>query len=179
MYLLNPFSKFIYLDADVLFIKKPTEIIEWIERKTEDSLYSGHLPYPSDCFGYLNEIVINSFRILLFRYFKHPVNPTINTGLLCIADKDKLKLKKIDQMFQFYYEIEYARHNVVEEAAFAFALSPNHFKFLPPEKYVNVWAYEEYCQSVTSKAISIHYSSNVKYGPYISDVLKLAYQNKK
>ena len=102
-FFLNPFARFIYLDADLLFHKYPKEIVNWLESKDEETLYTAHLPYPKDFFNYEAARLQHAYRFLLSKYFSIPVDPSFNTGLLCIPNKKCLNLRFLDRLLDFFY----------------------------------------------------------------------------
>lgn len=173
-FFLNPFKKFIYLDADLLFFKYPKEIIDWIKSDNNKVLYTAHLPYPKDFYDTEAARLQQAYRFLLSKYFSFPVDPSFNSGFLCVPGINSINFRALDKILRFFYKGYYICSWVSEETALSFSFNYKDFKKLPVEKYVNAWAYDEYLKAFTGKTIALHYSGGVKYVKYKSDAIKLA-----
>lgn len=169
-----PFTKFIYLDADILFYKRPKEIIEWINEPQSRNLYTAHVPFPSNMFGLQKEILINSFRKVVSDALTPKTHASFNSGLLCISNKSSINLGRLNHILRYFYKINFCHHMLAEELSLAYALKSENMNLLPEKKYVNVWADEEYRRSVTDKTVSIHYTGYTKREQLPSDAIKLA-----
>ena len=173
-FFLNPFEKFMYLDADILFHNYPKEIILWLESKNDEILYTVHLPYPRDFFNFEAARVQYAYRFLLSKHLLIPVDPSFNTGFLCVPNKKSLSKLYLDKVLNQFYLHNFVCSWVSEETALSFSFNNTNLKKLSPARYVNVWADEEYLKAFTNKTISLHYSGNVKYVKFKGDAIKLA-----
>jgi hypothetical protein len=169
----NPFKKFIYLDSDILFFRKPNEIIDWIIRKPNKSLYTAHIPYKMDMFSYNHDWIIHSYRVLYVERFNYSIDPTFNSGMLCVHSSRDIDLKKVDEMFKFLYHDFFAHHFIAEETAMMTLINHLKYKKLPVDKYMNIWCYEEYAKRDVNKLTSMHYAGDTKKIYWGWDVVKL------
>ncbi len=159
--LTSPFSRSIYIDADILFFEKAPQISKWIDTNSKINYYSAHLPYPKNFFGRYSETLGHSYRSLLFKHFSINIDPTFNSGLLLI-NKSSLDLHKLDRIFKYFFDTLYAYDILAEETSFAFIINDFIYKKLPVDKYVNAWCIEEYNQIFSDKIVSLHYSGPLK-----------------
>lgn len=175
--LTNPFSKFIYIDSDILFVNNPEEITNWISNDKGVCFYTAHNPYPCDFYGHKDKTVEHSFRLVLFELKSTKTDQTFNSGLLCFERKNKIDLKNMNNTMKYFYEIFYSYDGLAEETVLAFAFDQNKAHLLSTKKYLNVWCYEEYIRNTTCNNISIHYSGPIKYNKFKPDAIKLALKN--
>lgn len=170
--LLNPFNKFIYLDADLLFYKKPEEIIKWIDSENKIGLYSAHNKYPLNFYNNQLEIITHAYRYLLFQDFNPKINPSFNSGLLCLY-RNSFDLRKINNVFKIFYISSFINHKLAEEIALGLGILSQRVDILPTKKYLNVWDYDEYIGTVSSSKVSVHFSLFDKKDLYIQESVKL------
>ncbi len=177
-YLLCPFSRFLYLDADILFYRYPTQIASWIKENNHFFLYTSRLNFDPISSVPKDTLLEVAFRKTLYRNLSVDVNPTLSGSLIGFPNKRMLSLAKLDRIFKQLYEIGYVYTWLVEETALAVAL--NYYGFLsglPPEEYVHAGFYDEYCRGCSQKTISLHYAHLLK-SQFKTDAIKLAIKSR-
>ncbi len=174
VFILCPFKKFIFLDADVLFIKKPKILIDWLKIDKGFNWYTAHHPYESKMYGYFDSIGLWSFRRLLYKTLKNSLSPYFNSGILAVADSKSISLRSMNRVLNLLDEVEYFNHFRVEEAITVYAYNQEKCRLLPTLEYVNVSGDEEYRANVSPNSVSVHYSGEIKNFRYKTDALKLA-----
>lgn len=156
--LLNPFPRFIYLDSDILFFKKPAEIISWIHSKKREVLVSS-VNSATKKLAYQSSAPDVSFRILFLKHNKINIDNLFISSLLCIPDKSILNVEIIDKTIKAFYKIKFPYYIHLEEIAVASVLSKNITKSLDEEKYCN-HIDEIYAKNsqISNKTICVHFS---------------------
>lgn len=98
---LNGFSRFIYIDADILFYRYPNEINKWIVNDSDYSMYIAHTEeYFRD--KYYLEF---SLRKLLYKHMHLKMTAGFNSGLLLIRSKDVLNLDNFNKILRYLNQI--------------------------------------------------------------------------
>jgi hypothetical protein len=173
-FFLNPFTQFIYLDSDILFFKYPKEVMDWIGSDSKKVLYTAHQPYPKDFFDSEAARLQQAYRFLLNKYFSFSVDPSFNSGFICVPNKSSINCRALDKILDFFYKGYYICSWVSEETALAFSFNDKNYIKLPTDKYLNSWAMDEYLRVYSEKAISLHYSGRVKNVKFKTDAIKQA-----
>ena len=173
-FFLHPFTKCIYLDADLLWQSCPREIIQWLETEDDVFLYTAHHINPNTFFGNREAVYQYSCRLLINDHFSCPIDPSFNSGLLCMPNKQFVQFQKLDEIFRYFYTYRFVYTLVSEETAIYLAGYYDKMKKLPADQYKNVWAHEEYENTISKKTVSMHYSGGTKDGVFKRDALKLA-----
>ena len=174
---LNPYSRFIYLDADLLCYNYPQEIVRWLDSDSKTVLYTGHLPYPKDFYNNPRALMEHCCRLLFNERFSCPIDPTFNSGFLCIPGKDAIGYQRLDEVLKFFYKTYFAYIVVAEETALYLSFDYQHAKKLPLVKYVSIWDLQEYLKCFSEKITILHYSGAAKYFKFRLDAVKLALKN--
>jgi hypothetical protein len=168
----NPFTRYIYMDSDILFFGYPKELVDWVTNPGDTCLYSAHLPYSLDILGSYWDWMVHSHRLLLFWKYKSTIDPTFNSGLLCISDKRLLDLKKINSIADFLYKNFYAYQYLAEETLASFYIKPAQYKKLPVRRYMNIWHYRQWLKKDEVRPVSVHYLGYTK-PMYKSDGIRM------
>ena len=150
----SKFNQTILIDPDIIFQKKPTEIIKWIESKSKDIFYTVH---DDSLFksGYSPEY---SFRTLLFKYLKTKMSGGFSSGLLLLPRIDRRILKKMDLISKLISEVYWSKSDNIDEVLLSALFSQlNNAKALPKEKYYIMAFEEQYSKEKERKATLIHY----------------------
>jgi lipopolysaccharide biosynthesis glycosyltransferase len=104
-FLLTNYKKIIYMDCDILFFRKPKEILSWANHGYGPPLYIPERPIKSN----QNEpgewaIVNNMFR----DYMNLPIDRNFNSGLICI-DRTQIDLELIDKSIDYTHRVKLDR----------------------------------------------------------------------
>jgi|GEM_PF-4350912 len=156
--LLNPFKKCIYLDSDILFFHPPSEVLEFIHGQQKAVLYSCRDEEVARTCIPIGDRYEHFFREVLFENWHNTLDPTFNSGLLCIADKKLFNLELLDKIAQYFFQVGYAYAYLAEETLLSFAFLPKSVQKLHPFKYANASFYAEYMKYQKPSLISMHYS---------------------
>lgn len=159
--LLNPFERFLYLDVDILFYNKPTEILTWLKSKDKSALYSTHEWLESEGFDADYEILIRHLLREIFPSRKH-AELYFSCGMLGFSDKKQIDLSFLNKMFKLFYSIGYANHYLAEEQALATLFGNLKKELLPPNRYLNFWLFSQYKNQFDRAAVSVHYAGGAK-----------------
>lgn len=180
--LLNPFDKFIYLDADVLFFQKPQVVIDWLKSDSEKSFYAtraNHLFNIEDVLYDRDTVILQvAFRRLLFKYLSLKSNPSFSSSFLCIPHKKIFNLKLLNNIFRLFYETYYAYTYLAEETALGIAVISNKSKILSQKQYACNIFLEDYLTNDFNQLVFMHYAYNLKYMKFKKDAIYLALKNK-
>lgn len=173
--ILNPFGRFIYIDSDVLFHRRPTEIIKWLEEKQKKTLINICHDHMTKYFTTDLEFSENFFRSLLLKYLSMDGYPLFNLGLLCVSDKQQIDLRKLNSIIDLFYEVKYVPHAWNAEEAALMTLWDRRNKdiqTLPRQYYLNTHILSEYnlCKDEYTKFV--HYIAGMKK-KFLSDSIKL------
>lgn len=161
--ILSPFKRTILLDSDVLFFNTPTEIKRWIFSDQPYNLYLNH----NETLTHHNKIADYelSVRYLLKLYNYKSMIVSLNSGLLCIADKSFIDFKKMNSITKIFQSINYDRMFSAEEGILCILLGMSkNRKAFPNSKYIEIISYPEYQRFTSTNQICIHYVNYIK--PY-------------
>lgn len=155
----SPFSKTILLDSDVLFFSFPKQISEWIDKDNSGSMYLVHnyKEFSKECGSIGRERVL---RLLIKQVVSSSLNPSFNSGLLCLGEKINLSL--LDKILFF---INVSRSNELfssEEIALAGAVCSSHSAKKLSKRYVAAISYGDYLRGIQHVPICIHYTGELK-----------------
>lgn len=166
-YLLSPFSKILYMDLDILFLKRPLEIIRWLSIKTTNNYF---LTYPRKTVGAdLRSDEDYSFRRVLGETLFPLITPSFNSGILCIANKSIINLSQLNTIFAYFNSIGYSRSFMAEETAMAIVFKHPTCHSLSTKYYICAARQNEYEKIHIASARAIHFISETE-----SNYLKLA-----
>ncbi len=173
-FFLNPFDRYIYIDADVLFYDYPKEIVNWLKSDENVILYTAHVPYPINFYDNSEAEMEYSCRLLINEHYSSQIDPSFNSGLLCIPNKHCIDRKILNGVLDYFYKKRFAYTVVAEETAIYLSFSSVKKKKLPVKQYINAWCYKEYEAVFSNNTISIHYSGYTKYDAFQKDAIKVA-----
>jgi hypothetical protein len=171
--LLHPFERFIILDSDFLFFKKPKEIVSWILNKENSLLYGAHQWKETDA-EEDPEIIV---RRILYTLFPSKMDVYNSTGLLCIPSKKFIDLAYLQKIIVFFEKVKLTNRWLLDQHVFSLLLGKQKMKLLPPHSYINVWKTNQYDSMDTKNAVSIHYAGENKV-IFSRDAIRLALQKK-
>lgn len=124
------YKKIIYLDCDILFVNKPTEIADWIDSNKKSSLYASEYGY-----GEKESSTLDQGWKIALRMFSNKYNSiqhlTFNSGFLCMH-KDSFNLKKINQVLSHMYEVGLAETWATEQLTLSYLIAEDKNKNLYP-----------------------------------------------
>lgn len=174
---LCPFSRYIFIDSDFIFFKKPTEIINFIQGKKSDIMYVSRERGAFKRFSFLRGGEL-SLRILMARYLGIEYtyfDPFFTSGILTIASRQLLSLPYYEKFFALSYHCKCAEDWLSEERATGFAIHTKKHAKLDPRHYVTATNWPQYLQlATTPEVIAVHYQdvTGLK-SRYITDALLL------
>ncbi len=170
--LLCPFDHFIYLDSDVLFFKKPREIVSWLRGTKQVILYTVH---DQDLIQNTNLVDHEFFfRSLLSKYLHYPVNNSFNSCLLCAPKKRIVNLSDLDSIFALFNDISYSLAPSAEETALSIIVSRQNKRTLLDAKKYLVCPYTiDYLSKLSVQTTYLHYCCESKVF-FQKDAVKLA-----
>ena len=173
--LLSPYSRLIFIEADVLFMSRPDEIVRWIKRKSKDFFY---LVHDRNYLGsFKREDLDYSFRLLLDKCKFKIASPTFNAGILCVPTIDRFDLTKLNKIFSYFNQVAYSNTIFAEETSLAILYHDLKGKALPPKKYVCPVTFQEYHKATSKKVVALHYIGESKQ-LFVRDALKNTIMNK-
>lgn len=115
-------EKVIMMDSDMLFLRKPSEIIDWIHSDEKVRLYGeDHYEHHSK---YIEIETLSDHK---------PLAPKVNAGLICLYPED---LEKDDFLSLIRHFVKLDSVFFAEQVAFCFILSRYPHQSLPSERYV-------------------------------------------
>lgn len=145
--LTSKFKKIVLLDADILFLNQPTEIKEWINSSSQNSLYARHFIYSN----FQREEVDEAWLIIL-RMFRERINSKIdfgfNSGLICL-NRSAYKLQRVEKILKYMYEVGLGETWAPEQYIFSTILAETKNKYLG-DKYVHTHSTREYEKQITN-----------------------------
>jgi len=172
----NPFDRFIVLDADMFFYKRPDICIKFIDKKTAQKVYYGGRRKSTvntyfDTMGYEYPL-----RQLLNAHFHRSMNVSFNDGILLVGNRRLLNMKRLDNIMKFLHEIKYSEYSMANETALFLLWSPLEAKQLSPDEYFMATTVEEFEARDRSHAVAIHYMGDRGLKEkFILDTLKSAF----
>ncbi len=170
-FLLNPFDRFINFDSDVLFYKKPKEVLDWLYSKKNLGLYSVHEWKEKTR---TNDDLAMVVRRLLRKIFSATSSHIyMSCGMIGFPNKECIDLAFLDKVFKLAVQVEFARHFIVEEDALIILFDKIKSKILSANKYLNLWLYWQYQPEKLKDITYLHYAGEVKER-FQKDAVKLA-----
>jgi hypothetical protein len=158
-YLLAPFRSFVYIDCDILFLKTPKEIQNWLQGKGKGFRYTVHPPGLFEK-GNFPEY---TFRKILYKYLKIRMDASFNAGLLFFRNSSLLNLTKINKILALFDEVFYLENSLTEECLLSVLFgSSSQSAVLPPAKYLNAPFEDVFWKNFSSEAESVHFSYQSK-----------------
>lgn len=134
--LLNKFKKIIYLDSDILFFKKPSELEKWIENNNTDYMITGFDTRFMNNFRHKNHETY-FFRKLLYEKLGFTSEPYFNSALMALPDQNILNIEKIDEIISIFYNLSYEYSDFAEETIMAILFQSTSYQTLDPNRYGN------------------------------------------
>jgi hypothetical protein len=171
---LHPFSRVLYLDADILFLSRPTEIDSWLKTKYRTFFYSICHRYMRKFVSDKTQQAYSSFRKLLFTFDGSTMDPFFCSGLLGFSVMNDEILGKLDSKLKLLSEFGFSRDWLAEETACALWFGELHATQLPPSKYLNIWLQKQYDERYRFNPTSLHYSGDLK-SLYSRDAIRLVF----
>lgn len=169
-YTLSPFSKVIYFDLDVLFLKKPKLLSDWIN---SDSDLNYYCKYPrKEVKSDIRSDADYSFRYILDKFIFPMATLSFNSGIVAIANKSIINFNKLNEIFLFFKSIGYSKSFMAEETALSILFAKKNCKSLPIQEFICVAKKNEYAKANITHAQAIHFIAETK-SSYISHALKL------
>lgn len=159
-FLLNPFDRFMYLDADILFYKKPQEILDWLYSKKSLGLYSVH--EWSEKMKTDDDFAMVIRRLLREFFSATDSHIYFSCGMIGFPNKKCINLAFLNKIFKLLIKVEYARHFPAEEDSLIVMFSKIKSNILSADKYQNLWLYWQYHKKKLKNIISLHYAGEVK-----------------
>lgn len=157
--LLNPFKKFIFLDADLLFHQYPKEIDDWISNQTTKALYTAHITkrYEEEYFPEY------SLRKLLYLFLNIKMSAGFSSGLMAIPSKSFIHISQMEKLFKLYNRISTLHNEALEESAFSVFMA-NNAKCLNLNQYIVLSLFSEYLDTKDQIPVSkmVHYGWETK-----------------
>jgi len=102
-FLLPEYKKIIYMDYDVLFLKRPLEIVSWLNSNKNFGLYATEYKYKN----YLPNFENREWKIIE-KMFAKKINPSFpsdfNSGLLCLY-KSSYQPKRVNDVLRYIYDV--------------------------------------------------------------------------
>jgi lipopolysaccharide biosynthesis glycosyltransferase len=138
--ILSPFSKYFLLDADILFLAKPQELLDWLDSPKAICCYASLTREYQRQLTASGEYPMIPFRTLLLKYLKLQGDPFVILSLLGINTKAVLNLREIDRLFGLLSQVGYLSNRHVDEAIVATLLARKKAILLDPTKYYNAVA---------------------------------------
>lgn len=150
-FLLSPFEKIIYMDCDILYYKKPTEILRWASGMSKKALFSSEYSnvYPGKDAGDISWSIVTAM-------FQERINPAMDTaftsGLFCIR-RSQYSLSRVEEILTYMYHVGLAETWTTEQFIFAVLSAEMDAAILPP-----TYRHIPYAQKieVTDDTICIH-----------------------
>jgi lipopolysaccharide biosynthesis glycosyltransferase len=177
-FLLTHYKKIIYIDSDVIFLQKSTELLKWILYNTSTCLYATHIKYKN-----FQQPGVTSDCTSLIRMFIDKVNKNIdfyfNSGFMCIHKK-MYSLKRIEEVLQYCYAVGLENSWAPEQLTFADMIASNKHVCLPTT-YIHLHAIVEYKSIGNPFSYTlIHFSDQTKplYYQLANQILTKLYINK-
>lgn len=170
-----PFEKYIYMDADILFFRPPTEIIKWLESNSRTNYYTAHLEQFFED-EYYPEF---SLRKLLYKHLNVQMTAGFSSGLFLVSNKKALSLSDMNTLFKLYKSISALHHEVLEENALSVLCGQWAFKCLPSDTYRVMSLYNEYVGAVAAKnrVVIMHFGWETK-NKFFTHALELAFKHR-
>lgn len=174
-FFLNPFKRFIYLDADILFYQKPNQILDWLSSEENVGLYSIHKwkdkMKTDDDFAMI-------IRRLLRKFFSSTASHLyFSCGMIGFPNKKCLNLNFLDRIFKLIIEVKYAKYYPAEEDSLIVLFSKIKSKILPAKEYLNLWLSWQYNVDLLGNINSLHYAGEVK-PKFKKDAILLVIKNR-
>jgi lipopolysaccharide biosynthesis glycosyltransferase len=174
--LASPYPRCIYTDSDLLFLKRPTEIRDWIIQKQTAFLYTAHNcereyknTYP------LVFYIEHNFRKLLKKVTKIDFDTSFNSGLLCIPDTSHFNFSRCNTCVKILFKNYVNEIITMDEITLSVLFANTHAVRLPTETYRVAPFLVDYKK--TEQTICIHYAAESKIH-FVPDAVKLAIQTK-
>jgi hypothetical protein len=140
-FLLVNYQKIFYVDDDIIFLRKPSQILNWINEKDQTCLYAAHIKYKN-----FKQPDVNEESIAMIRMFIDKINKNIdfyfNSGLMCVY-KQMYSLKRIDEILQYCYTVGLESSWSSEQLTLADAIANNKHICLPTT-YIHLHSPVEY-----------------------------------
>jgi hypothetical protein len=172
--LLSPFNRSIYLDSDILFFNKPTELIKCMANSSKEMLYFSRVENAHVLFPALLESELY-IRMLFAMYLKKDIksfDPFFTSGCLYIPNKYILSLERFNEVFKHFYSFDCAHEWLSEERATSLVITAKNSKKLTPKKYYTATFWEQYLAIDFKKVIAVHYQGTTGLkSQFISDAV--------
>lgn len=154
VFLLTNSRKIMILDSDIIFFRKPTEIVDWVSNKDSKMLYNWD-PFDTE--------VSMHRRLERDLGVKYPAG--YNSGLQCLI-KDIFDIDFLEQYLSYCYDQKKLDWWIMEQRLMALLLykyNSNSFKPLPRERYFfqnkkNVFYKNRNINSFPKGLVAKHYS---------------------
>ncbi len=158
--LLSPFHKFLYIEPDILFFRRPEEIIKWFNENSDKFLYLKHDRKLLDSNN--REDLDYSYRQLLNEEKFRMTDVNFNSGLLGISTANKINLNMLDNVFKYFNRNGYAKTHCSEETALSIVFKDVRNKKLSGLQYICPTRIDEYLSGLTVQTKMIHYIYETK-----------------
>ncbi len=112
--LLSGYEKFILLDADILFLRRPFSIVRWINSHHQTTLYMKYRKTYIDSHNLVNTTTQRA----LFRLYGITINPYFNSGIIC-SYKRFFNLQAINRLLSVLYDLSISSLWFGEQMAFS------------------------------------------------------------
>jgi hypothetical protein len=156
---LNPFSKFILIDPDVLFFSPPIKIINFIQNKTKKIMYISREKNAQNKYPFLRESEL-FLRLMLRMYQKSNIqnyDPFFTLGLLAVPDKKYLNLRQFNLTFKLFTKVNCSKDWLSEERACSLSISSKYLMKLPPKTYFTLTQWSQYIHINFDNVVAVHY----------------------
>lgn len=168
--ILPRFSKTIYMDCDILFLNKPSEIISWTRSRKIYGLYATEYRFDKNTpFGPSYEWKI------IEKMFAEAISPKspqgFNSGLLCL-NNSSYDLKRIDSILEYIYKVGLEESWTPEQYSFGVLFTEMKSRNLK-EKYIHITQGELKLKKDPFSYTCIHFAFNAKHN-YFDIAFKLA-----
>jgi hypothetical protein len=175
-FLLSPFKRTIYLEADTLFFDTPKEIVNWIDHKHDFALHLEHARkyFKADSRPDTDYVV----RAMIDRRYQLS-SLSFNSGLLCYEYEKIFDLDLMNDILGFFNSISYSRCYCAEEVLISILFNRSSAKAVSAVKYLCPTTEGEYEQTRKGKGrkVLVHFIAGTKRH-YSSEGIKVALSSK-
>ncbi len=167
--LLPKFKRNIIMDPDVLFQKTPDQVVNWINKNSDNIAYTVH----DDTFfkmGYFPEF---GFRVFMSKYLNTKMSGGFSSGFLLLPKIGSEFLRKMNDVSKFLEEVYWTKSDNIDEVILSGAISLTRGSIeLPKNLYYIMALNEQYDKKKEEKAVMIHYG-HVTTFRYYSTVIRI------
>jgi len=136
--LISPFARQLILDADILFMSKPDQLLNWLISGSEKALMVKYSRKQKINLIENENLTMFSFRKLMGSYLNADIEAYTSTHLLGIPDRQKIDLEKANDLVRLLYRLDYAYKKFAEEVIMTYICSFFKKDYLSLKYYFNL-----------------------------------------